>query len=59
MHNNQQNKNTMKTLFVQLQGEIYYVSPLFGGSASDRQIVERSNLFSMCDSMSKDLMFNF
>ena len=53
------NKNTVKTLFVQLQGggEISYVSPLFGGSASDRQIVDRSNLFSMCDSMPKDLMF--
>ena len=44
------NKNTVKTLIGATPGGlISYVSPLFGGSTSDRQIVERSNLFSMCD----------
>ena len=43
-------KNTVKTLIGATPGGlISYVSPLFGGSTSDRQIVERSNLFSMCD----------
>ena len=44
------NKNTVKTLIGATPGGlISYVLPLFGGSTSDRQIVERSNLFSMCD----------
>ena len=30
-------------------GLVTYVSPAYGGSTSDRQIVERSSLPSMCD----------
>ena len=44
------NKNTVKTLIGATPGGlISYVSPLYGGSTSDRQIVECSNLFSLCD----------
>lgn len=44
------NRNTVKTLIgASPGGVITYISPLYGGSTSDRQIVERSSLFTMCD----------
>ncbi|XP_014681283.1 PREDICTED: uncharacterized protein LOC106820842 [Priapulus caudatus] len=44
------NKNTMKILVGSTPGGLAsYVSPAYCGSASDRQIVERSNLQSLCD----------
>lgn len=30
-------------------GFVSYLSPAYGGSVSDRQIVERSNLTTLCD----------
>jgi len=42
-------------------GLISYVSPAYGGSVSDRQVVERSNLPDMCqpkDSIMADKGFN-
>ena len=56
------NKNTVKTLVgASPGGLISYISPAFGGSTSDRQIVERSNLFTICnpgDSIMSDKGFN-
>lgn len=44
------NRNTAKVLIGATPGGmVSYVSPAYGGSTSDRQIVERSNLTSMCD----------
>lgn len=44
------NRNTMKVLVgATPAGLISYVSPAYGGSTSDRQIVERSNIPAMCD----------
>ena len=44
------NRNTLKVLVGSTPGGlISYVSPAFGGSTSDRQIIERSNIPSMCD----------
>lgn len=44
------NRNTMKVLIGATPGGLVsYVSPLYGGSTSDRQIVERSTLFSVLD----------
>ena len=44
------NRNTVKVLVgVTPGGMSRYISPAYGGSASDRQIVERSDLPSMCD----------
>ena len=44
------NKNTAKVLVgVTPGGQVSYVSPAYGGSTSDRQIVERSQLPTMCD----------
>lgn len=44
------NKNTVKVLVgVTPGGLVSYVSPAYGGSASDRQICERSGLPKMCD----------
>jgi hypothetical protein len=44
------NRNTAKVLLgVTPGGMVSYVSPAYGGSTSDRQIVERSNLTTMCD----------
>ena len=52
----------MKTLIgASPGGLISYVSPAFDGSTSDRQIVERSNLFTLCDpgdSIMSDKGFN-
>lgn len=45
------NRNTMKTLVgASPGGLVTYVSNAYGGSASDRQIVERSELPNKCDS---------
>lgn len=45
------NRNTVKVLVgATPSGLISYVSPAFGGSTSDRQIVERSDLPDRCDS---------
>ena len=56
------NKNTVKTLVgASPGGLISYVSPAFDGSTSDRQIVERSNLYTLCDpgdSIMSDKGFN-
>jgi len=56
------NRNTVKVLVGSTPGGlISYLSPAFGGSASDRQIVERSNLSQMCepgDSIMADKGFN-
>jgi len=39
------NKNTLKTMIgISPRGQVIYVSPSYGGSASDRQIIERSPL---------------
>ena len=44
------NRNTLKVLVGATPGGlISYVSPAFVGSTSDRQIIERSNIPSMCD----------
>ena len=44
------NRNTMKVVVgASPGGLVTYVSSAYGGSASDRQIVERSNLMKMCD----------
>jgi hypothetical protein len=44
------NRNTVKVVVgVSPGGLITYLSPAYGGSASDRQIVERSGLVYMCD----------
>ncbi|XP_041360664.1 uncharacterized protein LOC121376926 isoform X1 [Gigantopelta aegis] len=44
------NRNTVKTLIgASPGGLISYISPTYGGSTSDRQIVERSNLLSCVD----------
>lgn len=44
------NRNTVKTLIGATPGGlISYISPMFGGSTSDRQIVERSSLLNICD----------
>ncbi|CAC5384470.1 unnamed protein product [Mytilus coruscus] len=44
------NRNTIKLLVGAIPGGlINYVSPAYGGSTSDRQICERSNLSSICD----------
>ncbi|CAC5417615.1 unnamed protein product [Mytilus coruscus] len=44
------NRNTIKLLVGATPGGlINYVSPAYGGSTSDRQIFERSNLSSICD----------
>lgn len=44
------NRNTVKVIVGSTPGGlISYLSPAYGGSASDRQIIERSNLMRMCD----------
>ena len=44
------NKNTIKLLVGATPGGLVnYVSPAYGGSTSDRQICERSNLLTLCD----------
>ncbi|CAC5426673.1 unnamed protein product [Mytilus coruscus] len=44
------NRNTIKLLVGATPGGLVnYVSPAYGGSTSDRQICERSNLSSICD----------
>ncbi|XP_033739899.1 uncharacterized protein LOC117327155 [Pecten maximus] len=44
------NRNTIKVLVGTTPGGLVsYLSPAYGGSVSDRQIVERSNLASICD----------
>lgn len=44
------NRNTVKVLVgISPGGMCNYVSPAYGGSTSDRQIVERSNLPNMCE----------
>ena len=44
------NRNTVKALIGSTPGGLVnYISPAYGGSTSDRQIVERSNLVSICD----------
>ena len=44
------NRNTVKSLIGSTPGGLVsYVSPAYGGSTSDRQIVERSNLVNICD----------
>ena len=44
------NRNTVKVLVgVSPAGHVSYVSPAYGGSTSDRQIVERSNLTKIVD----------
>ena len=44
------NRNTAKVVVgITPGGLVSYVSPAYGGSTSDRQIVERSNLMRMCD----------
>lgn len=56
------NRNTVKVLVgCSPGGLVNYVSPAYGGSASDRQIVERSTLPQMCsggDSILADKGFN-
>ena len=56
------NGNTVKVLIgCSPGGLISYVSPAYGGSVSDRQVVERSNLPDMCqpkDSIMADKGFN-
>ncbi|XP_062586703.1 uncharacterized protein LOC134248310 [Saccostrea cucullata] len=44
------NRNTIKVLAGATSGGlISYLSPAYGGSTSDRQIVERSSLMNLCD----------
>ena len=44
------NKNTLKVMVGTTPGGLVsYVSPAYGGSTSDRQIVERSRIFEKCD----------
>lgn len=44
------NRNTIKLLVGATPGGLVnYVSPAYGGSTSDRQICERSNLLTLCD----------
>ncbi|VDI07047.1 Hypothetical predicted protein [Mytilus galloprovincialis] len=44
------NRNTVKVLVgCSPSGLVSYVSDSYGGSVSDRQIVERSNLINLCD----------
>jgi hypothetical protein len=44
------NRNTMKSLLASSPGGLFtYVSPAYGGSTSDRQIVERSTLTSLLE----------
>ncbi|XP_074643712.1 uncharacterized protein LOC141900631 [Tubulanus polymorphus] len=44
------NRNTVKALIgVTPGGMVSFVSDIYGGSASDRQICERSNLLQICD----------
>ena len=44
------NRNTIKLLVGAIPGGLVnYVSPAYGGSTSDRQICERSNLLTLCD----------
>lgn len=44
------NRNTLKVLVGSTPGGLVsYVSPAYGGSASDRQICERSNLTTLCE----------
>ncbi|XP_069139342.1 uncharacterized protein [Argopecten irradians] len=44
------NRNTIKVLVGTTPGGLVsYISPAYGGSVSDRQIVERSNLTRICD----------
>lgn len=44
------NRNTVKVLIgITPGGQVSYVSSAYGGSTSDRQIVERSNLTNICD----------
>ena len=56
------NKNAIKVLVgVSPGGLVTYLSPAYGGSATDRQICERSNLTTMCqpgDSIMADKGFN-
>jgi len=56
------NRNTVKALIGCTPGGLFsYVSDAYGGSTSDRQIVERSNLPAMCaahDSVMADKGFN-
>lgn len=56
------NRNTVKVLVgISPGGLVSYVSPAYGGSSSDRQICERSNLPQMCqpqDSIMADKGFN-
>jgi len=56
------NRNTVKAVIGSTPGGLLsYVSPAFGGSTSDRQIVERSGLNIMCnsgDSVMADKGFN-
>lgn len=43
------NKNTVKILVGATPGGLVsYVSPAYGGSTSDKQILERSSLLSLC-----------
>jgi hypothetical protein len=56
------NRNTVKVLVGSTPGGlISYISPAYGGSTTDRQIVERSNISSICDpgdSLMADKGFN-
>lgn len=56
------NRNTLKVLVgISPGGLVTYVSDVYGGSTSDRQIVERSSLNQMCDagdSIMSDKGFN-
>lgn len=56
------NKNTVKVLVGSTPGGLTsFISPAYGGSASDRQLVERSLLLNLCepgDSVMSDKGFN-
>jgi len=56
------NRNTVKSVIGMTPGGlISYISPAYGGSTSDRQIIERSSLASICnsgDSIMADKGFN-
>ena len=44
-------RNTLKAIIgISPSGLITYISPAYGGSASDRAIIEGGPLLSMCDS---------